>query len=1084
MSKSNLLDQLVQEMTGVVDPQAVARRRKKIEQTLSTSRFASTSNEYVQERYSGLIEKLNIKNCPEKATRLQYCRDILINEEEENGLPKKHLIYDIFSMLINAANNPLKSDYDLSIAKESAQDSKMTWQSIIAEEPLTGSHWQQWESLSTDDDSDNDDWEGEVEGSSITETTKKRRERSISNAEDTLSGRANKYFLSHIQYEKLDNIDAMAVLQAQQYWAEEGARSTLKDVKLIWKESYSSPITGVESTGMQAFADPCLLAPSLNELRLRSNDVRSVTAAPYAYIKEVDAIQEVLFVLAGSAGQLFQRLSDDKASKSIVPNPVIKRKNEFIFKVHPQACLKHMSVLAFISILEPFCKYANSINQLRILKKVCSVIDAPPTQFGQTAQAFASSLDAPISLFEQKLSSLEGTYRGQDGRGSNLSLLSLYDEIGDDLEMFSYIYDMYQEINGLESALYEWMEESTEREDRISKWPLAITVSLLNTLYHHVDVAQSSNSLWFSELEKLFFISFQPYARMIDSWISDGTLSQDIGSEFFLERNSQINVKSSRFWRHGYQLRNTDTGSPYPIFLHSFISKIFFSGKAMNFIFGMGIPKLDNLVYTHRLSLDAYLCEEFDKRQLQRQERKNRHKISRTERLLQSHFPTLSNVTLDSTPDPPTISHITPDTHMQDLCRHWYSSLLDNYIDPRYQHLAKTLMDTLNEQAHLKHHLQSLACLFLMIEGDVMQRFADSIFIRMEEGKSWYDSRTINALFLEACRGDNRIFYENVHIETKPMKTTVKQITATAYSKTWSDQSFAQPLSVLETIIIHYQLPKSISNFIRRSTLQEYRKINTFILQIKRANRIMEQLLIYKGRFQTSNSNSEEMAKFYSLRLRLMWFVKTIHSYILTTILHSETVLFQRQLASLVNVDDIVLLHDDYVRKIVDRCLLNDKIHANVHFMDKATTAAIRLSVIDIFNKTVVLSRLFKKFVQDPATRNFNQASVFMMMPPRIESDEEASDSEYADDGSQNDDKTSTEDQYFVSFEQGLSLLSNEFNESLKFLTMTLHGVAKHGGLTCCKLNEYIYCLFVGLVNLKHAIIMCIVEILAQSLSV
>lgn len=26
------------------------------------------------------------------------------------------------------------------------------------------------------------------------------------------------------------------------------------------------------------------------------------------------------------------------------------------------------------------------------------------------------------------------------------------------------------------------------------------------------------------------------------------------------------------------------------------------------------------------------------------------------------------------------------------------------------------------------------------------------------------------------------------------------------------------------------------------------------------------------------------MAKFYSLRLRLMWFVKTIHSYVLTTV--------------------------------------------------------------------------------------------------------------------------------------------------------------------------------------------------------
>jgi hypothetical protein len=107
---------------------------------------------------------------------------------------------------------------------------------------------------------------------------------------------------------------------------------------------------------MQAFADPCTLgnficlastslvntydrltslsAPSLNELRLRSNDVRSVTAAPYAYINEVDAIQEVLFVLGGSAGQLFQRLSDDNIlPRNAVPNPSIDAKDRSMFKV-------------------------------------------------------------------------------------------------------------------------------------------------------------------------------------------------------------------------------------------------------------------------------------------------------------------------------------------------------------------------------------------------------------------------------------------------------------------------------------------------------------------------------------------------------------------------------------------------------------------------------------------------------------------------------------------------------------------------------------------------------------------------------
>jgi hypothetical protein len=100
---------------------------------------------------------------------------------------------------------------------------------------------------------------------------------------------------------------------------------------------------------------------------------------------------------------------------------------------------------------------------------------------------------------------------------------------------------------------------------------------------------------------------------------------------------------------------------------------------------------------------------------------------------------------------------------------------------------------------------------------------------------------------------------------------------------------------------------------------------------------------------------------------------------------------------------------------------------------------------------------------------------MFMMLPPRIDSDEEESDSEIADDGCQKDDNESKEDRYFVSFEQGLSLL--------RFLTMTLSGLARHGGLTCCKFVFYIYCLFMIHFVLKHAII-CIVEMLAQSLSV
>jgi hypothetical protein len=45
---------------------------------------------------SRLIEKLYIKNRPDKATRLRDCRDTLTNEKEERGLRKVYTYYMMY----------------------------------------------------------------------------------------------------------------------------------------------------------------------------------------------------------------------------------------------------------------------------------------------------------------------------------------------------------------------------------------------------------------------------------------------------------------------------------------------------------------------------------------------------------------------------------------------------------------------------------------------------------------------------------------------------------------------------------------------------------------------------------------------------------------------------------------------------------------------------------------------------------------------------------------------------------------------------------------------------------------------------
>jgi hypothetical protein len=162
---------------------------------------------------------------------------------------------------------------------------------------------------------------------------------------------------------------------------------------------------------MQAFSDPCALgefckgcigsmtemlthvtypAPSLNELRLRSDDVRSLTAVPEGYIDEVDAIREVLFMIQGYPGVLFERAEQDDVLPGQNNDPLAKANLMFkvclwndncfagimqhltstfhILQVKMQVTLRHTSILTFNNLLTDFCEYGNALNELRHFK--------------------------------------------------------------------------------------------------------------------------------------------------------------------------------------------------------------------------------------------------------------------------------------------------------------------------------------------------------------------------------------------------------------------------------------------------------------------------------------------------------------------------------------------------------------------------------------------------------------------------------------------------------------------------------------------------------------------------------------------
>jgi hypothetical protein len=408
--------------------------------------------------------------------------------------------------------------------------------------------------------------------------------------------------------------------------------------------------------------------------------------------------------------------------------------------------------------------------------------------------------------FESKLCDLELRYSSQKIVEEGPSLLKLRQTLEHDLELFRSLNAIQRDIPGIENRLFQGVEN---QDEDLPVAPLAITVSLIDNLFHHLNVTQSSSQPTFSKLKEVFLSTVVPYGILMDDWIFEGSLIGDVASEFFVQRNSQINTSSSRFWRHGYQIRIVEKGSPYPVFLHSLVPRIFFAGKAVNFMLRMDISEVSFAIYSKLEKFSSYLFKEEQDNAIRKAEKATRSKISPSEKLLESHLPSttkhylkqkpavVSEEALNEASNPS--QNPSQDVQMQDLFRHSFLSLLERYVEPRYRHLAALLMQTLNNQAHLQRHLQCLASLFLMIEGDMMHKFSESIFIKMDEGKPWYDDRTVNALFLEACRDEKQIMAEDVHIEVNLKRVGVR----TSGSK----QSLAsQSLSILESIIIHYQV--------------------------------------------------------------------------------------------------------------------------------------------------------------------------------------------------------------------------------------------------------------------------------------
>jgi hypothetical protein len=74
-----------------------------------------------------------------------------------------------------------------------------------------------------------------------------------------------------------------------------------------------------------------------------------------------------------------------------------------------------------------------------------------------------------------------------------------------------------------------------------------------------------------------------------------------------------------------------------------------------------------------------------------------------------------------------------------------------------------------------------------------------------------------------------------------------------------------------------------LNNFIQQEHLPSYSKIQRFLLRLKRAKYVMEKKTLFRGRIKMEKSDVRAM-RFYSIRMRILWFINAFWRYIMTTV--------------------------------------------------------------------------------------------------------------------------------------------------------------------------------------------------------
>ncbi|KAJ8299061.1 hypothetical protein KUTeg_023121 [Tegillarca granosa] len=641
-------------------------------------------------------------------------------------------------------------------------------------------------------------------------------------------------------------------------------------------------------------------------------------------ITEVQLIREILWMLSG-VSDLFVFIYNGRR-----------------FIIRENVIVPHLTDEALNDYLLNFTKYgAYVITLQKFIQNVSSCFFEKSQGYGvsQTYEAFSRTISTFLGNFRKELTDLEKIIIRQE---ETVTLMSTHSSLQDWLKKIEVVYSLYNK--GIIEA--EVLQTNCQKASH-----------LLNVLYNTVIEYDDSGQSGIQIVELLFPMwieTIKPYIDIIDEWITNGTLV-DPKSEFILKRDENVTSLHQTFWEKTFTTHiptesesenetssaagDTTTNNSNkllagqyqswaPGFLQTVLLEIVLAGKSMEMLKDSG--RLKEVVGGHD---DIYfrctpLFQEF---------------LKSMETFLD--FSTPENETTEKIKEVPTTT-FTTQIEQQMKLKGIYDPLLKINVDTLFTkcvtNLEKPSKEDINERLVRTLKTERLKPIpelhfFLMEAGDTMFCFYTEIF---DKNATIHQYRALSVHDLSDCVNNGEILTVDVD-----------------YTNTNKDGSL---INVTDCLKLQYKVEWPIDIVITSECQDIYNQIFCFLLQIKRAKYSLDELRFFdleKENILHSFSGGEEslisrldddmprsgrVHRMHILKMRLTFFVNSLHNYIMTRILHSTGLEFKQEMDKATDLDQIIDIHGKYVSKIHERCLL----HKKVKFLKEAVMKVLNLILI------------------------------------------------------------------------------------------------------------------------------------------